>query len=129
MSRILIDTHIALWWLSAPERLSETALARLLDTHTEVLFSAVSTTELAVKLAVGKLTLAHSLDELVSGLFHDDGFVGLPFSHEHALELARLPLHHRDPFDRMLVAQARIEGVPLVSADRALERYDVAVLW
>lgn len=129
MSRVLIDTHVALWWLSTPERLSETVLALLLDPHTEVLFSSVSTTEMAVKLAIGKLRLAIPLDDLVSDLFHRDGFVGLTYTHEHALELARLPLHHRDPFDRMLVAQARAEDVPMVTADRAIQGYDVTVLW
>ena len=129
MNRVLLDTHAVLWWLSAPERLPPRALAAMRSPNTEVLFSSVSTAELAVKLGIGRLTLPVPLDRLVSDLFLRDGFTGLPFTHDHALALARLPLHHRDPFDRMLVAQASAEAVPIVTADAALQQYAVTILW
>jgi len=127
--RVLVDTHVVLWALTAPEKLGASARETLRAGSTQVLYSSVTTTELAVKLALGKLILPVPLAELVAGLFREEGFTGLPYTHEHALELGRLPPHHRDPFDRMLIAQARVEGVPLVTADRVLHRYDVPILW
>lgn len=126
---LLIDTHVALWWVAAPERLSVLARSLLEDADTRVLFSSISSAEIAIKHGIGRLTLPAPVNRFVTQLFTHEGFTPLAFEHAHAFELAQLPLHHRDPFDRMLIAQARAERVPLVSADTAFARYDVDLRW
>jgi PIN domain nuclease of toxin-antitoxin system len=123
--RMLLDTHVVLWSVEAPHRLGPAARADLSDRSHEVLVSVVALWELATKRAIGKLQL--DVVELVDELRSQDIDL-LPVRPEHALSVADLPLHHRDPFDRMLVAQARHEGLTLVTADRRLEAYSVAVL-
>ena len=127
--RALLDTHVVLWWLGAAERLTATVRALLEDPASEILVSSVSSAEIAIKHSLGRLVLPGAPSSLVTGLFREDGFVPLPFEHAHAFELARLPLHHRDPFDRMLVAQARVEDVPLVTTDAKLGAYEVHLVW
>jgi len=128
-SAILVDTHVALWWVAAPERLSPLARSLIEDGETKVLFSSVSSAEIAIKHGIGRLELPVPVNRLVTQLFTDDGFTPIAFEHAHAFELANLPLHHRDPFDRMLIAQARTERIPLVSADAAFAHYEVALCW
>jgi PIN domain nuclease of toxin-antitoxin system len=89
----------------------------------------VVTAEIAIKHAIGRLKLPATPAELITALLREHGFEPLALEHAHSLELGRLPLHHRDPFDRMLVAQCRIERLHLVSCDRSMGLYDVDILW
>lgn len=127
--RALLDTHALLWWMAGADRLSPAARALFEDPQSELLWSSVSTAELAIKASIGRLQLARPLPELIGRVFAEDGIEPLELRHVHAFELGRLPLHHRDPFDRLLVAQARSEGVPLVSKDASISLYDVRVIW
>jgi PIN domain nuclease of toxin-antitoxin system len=126
--RLLIDSHVWLWWLAGSERLNDVALEALADGANEVFLSSASVWELAVKHALGRLTLPTALDRLMPQALSDDGIVGLPIEIVHSLRAGTLPLHHRDPFDRMLVAQAQVEGLTLVTADRHLANYEVTIL-
>lgn len=121
--RLLLDTHVVLWQLGASHRLGRRTEKAIAGAG-ELLFSVVSFAEIGVKAAIGRLTVDAGLaDEVVRlGL----RLVGL--TADHGLAVARLPLHHRDPFDRLLVAQARAEQLTLVTADRRLAQYDVPVL-
>ncbi|WP_038055083.1 type II toxin-antitoxin system VapC family toxin [Thermus amyloliquefaciens] len=115
---LLLDSHILLWWLSDDERLTRKA-RRLIQKADRVFVSAATTWELAVKASLGKLRMPEGLLEVVE----EEGFTHLPITPEHAMAVLSLPWHHRDPFDRMLVAQAMVEGLRLVSADEGLLPY------
>lgn len=123
--RLLLDTHVWLWWQLDHPRLG-TAARAVIATASEVRLSAASVWEMSIKSALGKLSLpkgARILRELEL-----DGFVPLPIELEHAVRVADLPALHRDPFDRMLVAQAMLEGLTLVTADPQLGKYGVQLL-
>lgn len=123
--RLIPDTHVVLWWAHGDRRLSDAAREALSDGRAEVLLSAAVAWEIAIKQGVGKLSARRSM---VSDLLRA-GARELPISIAHTLELERLPDHHRDPFDRILVAQARVENAVLITADAALVRYGAPVLW
>jgi PIN domain nuclease of toxin-antitoxin system len=123
--KLLLDTHAALWFLSGDDRLSENARRQLTDDTNRILLSAAVVWEVAIKRELGKLTVP---DEYLS-LLLDAGVQPLPVSLEHAAAVEQLPPHHRDPFDRMLVSQARAEDAALVSRDEALRPYDVTLIW
>jgi len=114
---------------ASPERFSKAAISLIDDAQNELLLSAVSSWEIAIKSALGKLALPIPPEDYVPDRMRSSGVVGLPIEHSHALRVASLPLHHRDPFDRLLVAQAQVEGLSLLSADRQLARYDLEVQW
>jgi len=121
--RLLLDTHVVLWQLSGVRSLGARGQATI-ATAGELAFSVVSFAEIGVKAAIGKLAVPHDLDAHIIGT----GIRILGLSAEHGLAVANLPLHHRDPFDRLLIAQARQEGFTLVTADTRIHAYDVAVL-
>ena len=121
--RLLLDSHVALWWLEGADDLGPESTA-LIESADEVRFSAVTPWELGIKRALGKLDFP---DDLVAAL-EAAGFEALPITAAHADLAPRLPGHHRDPFDRMLVAQARAEALTLVTADETLRPYDVPLL-
>jgi PIN domain nuclease of toxin-antitoxin system len=123
--KLLLDTHAALWSVGNAERLGENARRHIVDDTNRVVLSAVVVWEIAIKRSLGKLEVP---DEYVSVLL-DAGALPLPVSVDHAAAVERLPMHHRDPFDRMLVAQARIEGAAIVSRDDALSPYGVTLIW
>jgi PIN domain nuclease of toxin-antitoxin system len=123
--KLLLDTHAALWFLSGDERLSENAQRHLTDDSNRILLSAAVIWEIAIKRLLGKLTVP---DEYLS-LLLDAGVQPLPVSVAHAAAVEHLPRHHRDPFDRMLVSQATLEGGALVSRDQALRPYGVTLIW
>ncbi len=127
--KILVDTHAMLWWLRDDSRLSEQARRLFQDGRTNLLWSMVSSWELAVKVSIGKLYLDRPVHRLFADLVSEQGVEVVPITHEHCTLVAKLPLHHRDPFDRMLVAQAQSASVPLLTADRKLAAYDVATIW
>ena len=124
--RVLLDTHALIWALDAPERLPQTFLDTLDKAGVTVFASAASTWEIAIKVALGRLRFP--IEKLPTAL-SDAAFKELQVSIAHGLEMARLPLIHRDPFDRLLVAQARHEGLTLVTRDPTVRRYPIDTLW
>ena len=123
--KLLLDTHAALWWLAGDERFGARAAQALAERSNQVLLSAAVVWEVAVKRALGMLEAPDGF----AGVLLGAGATPLPVGLHHAAAVADLPAHHRDPFDRMLVAQARIEDAVLVSRDPALRPYDVRVTW
>jgi PIN domain nuclease of toxin-antitoxin system len=121
---LLLDTHVVLWWRANDARLGSDARAAIRDAAV-VWVSSASAWEVAIKTALGRLRLAASFAEGVAA----SGFDRLAITFDHAEAVASLPRHHADPFDRMLVAQARVERMTLVTADRAFAGYDVRCLW
>ena len=119
---LLLDSHTLLWWIVDPDRVGPMAQSAITDEAVHV--SAVTVWELGIKVAQGKL----EMPEPPSVAVEANEFHPLPITFAHAIEAAALPTHHRDPFDRMLVAQARIEGLTLVTADQGLRDYDVALM-
>jgi PIN domain nuclease of toxin-antitoxin system len=114
---------------TAPERFSARVRGLLEELDTELLFSAASAWEIAIKYALGKLPLPEPPARYVVSRMERGGILALPVEHAHALHAGELPLHHRDPFDRLLVAQAKLESLPLLTADTQLEPYGVELLW
>ncbi len=126
--KLLLDTHAWLWLQHAPERLGS-ALSATQDPAHELLFSAASSWEIAIKFALGKLTLPVPPTSYVPDRIASSGVVPLAVHHSHALAVAALPLHHRDPFDRLLVVQAVAEGASIVTSDDAFRPYNVDLVW
>jgi PIN domain nuclease of toxin-antitoxin system len=124
---LLLDTHVLIWWLERSPRLVARAKRTLLSPNTQPTVSAASIWEISVKAAVGKLRLIDPLESWVPRL-REWGVRELPISFEHAIAVGNLPLHHSDPFDRMLVAQAQCEGLAIVTADPAITAYDVRAI-
>ncbi|RFB83034.1 twitching motility protein PilT [Rhizobium leguminosarum bv. trifolii] len=120
--RLLLDTHALLWWLNDDEKLGNHARRLIGDPENDVLVSAVSLWEITVKLRIGKLDV--DIEEIVA-ILPDQGFDRLDISHAHLIALAALPLHHRDPFDHLLMAQAVAEGAYLVSDDQNVALYGI----
>ncbi len=121
MQRFLLDTHVFLWWLADAPELGSQTRARIAEPTNEVFVSAVTGWEIGIKKAMGKLVAPDNLDALVE----DEGFSHLPISFFHGEQAGALPHHHKDPFDRMLVAQAQAEGLVLVTRDRVIPSYGV----
>ncbi len=127
MSRFLLDTHVFLWMHADPGRLGS-ARALLEDGDNELFLSAASAWEIAIKSSIGKLALPEPPGRYVADRLVVGAVTPMPVRHDHALAVADLPRHHNDPFDRLLIAQARIEGLPLITADEALRPYDVELV-
>lgn len=124
----LLDTHCWLWLQTEPERFPDHLLSALADRAVDLFLSAASAWEIGIKHAAGRLTLPDAPAVYVPEGMRRTGTRELPVSHAHALAASALPPHHRDPFDRLLVAQSRLEGLPLVTADRAIGRYEVEMI-
>jgi PIN domain nuclease of toxin-antitoxin system len=122
--KLLLDTHAAIWWQRQDRRLGREA-RRAIATADVVWVSASAGIEVAIKVAQGRLRL----DEPFHVMVAVDDFTELPLTLKHAEALERLPLHHRDPFDRILIAQARVEGATIVTHDRALAAYGTPIIW
>lgn len=127
--RLLLDTHALIWWALDLDRLGRTAHAALLDEKNTVFVSAASAFEMATKHRIGKLPAAARLLGDLPGYLAAQAFEALPITLDHALRAGRLPGPHRDPFDRMLVAQAHAEGLAVVSGDAVFDVYGVARVW
>lgn len=126
--RVLLDTQVWLWMLAAPERLSMRSRALVVSVETELVLSSASAWEIAIKHALGKLHLPEAPETYIPRLMARTGVTPLPIHHRHALHVASLPLYHRDPFDRLLVAQAQLEDLPILTADPGFRQYDVQTL-
>jgi PIN domain nuclease of toxin-antitoxin system len=127
--KLLLDTHALLWFIGGDVRLSAPARSAIEDMANVRLFSIASVWEIAIKVSLGKLVLDVSFSELIPMQLHANAIELLPIRPEHTAELLSMPFHHRDPFDRMLVAQATVEGARIVSADAVLDAYDSQRLW
>lgn len=126
---LLLDTHALLWLVSEPERVPARAREACADAGTRRWVSVASVWELSIKVGLGKLSLPLALPEFIASRMDRTVAALMPISLAHTLAVADMPRHHGDPFDRMLVAQARAEGLTLVSGDPAMRAYDVPVLW
>ena len=127
--KYLLGTAVWLWSLAEPERIHDLAREIIGQGRTELYLSAASSREISIKSALGKLSLPEPPARYVPKRLAAQGIRPLPTTHLHALAVADLPLHHRDPCDRILVAQAQIEEMTLLTADRAFDKYRVEVLW
>ncbi|HEX5727235.1 MAG TPA: type II toxin-antitoxin system VapC family toxin [Longimicrobiaceae bacterium] len=127
--KLLLDTHALLWFLGGNERLSAQARSAIEDLSNQRLFSMAGAWEVAIKVSLGKLSLHAPFEQLVPGELRANAIELLPILPQHVIALASLPFHHRDPFDRMLVAQATVEGASVVSADPTLDAYEIPRIW
>ena len=126
--RLLLDTQALLWFLNGSERLQEAARNLILEEDNEVLVSAASLWEIAIKASVGKLELRRPFRELFPDQLSSNGIDVLPIMPEHLSGLVNLPFHHRDPFDRLIIAQAISEHLPIVTSDPTFQQYPVEVI-
>jgi PIN domain nuclease of toxin-antitoxin system len=124
----LLDTHVWLWMLADPSRIQADLLAEIASSRTRLLLSAASSWEIAIKWSAGRLTLPEPPDAYVPSRMQRTGVAGLAVEHTHTLQVANLPPHHRDPFDRLLVAQAQVERLTILTADPLFDAYDVPVI-
>ena len=127
--KILVDTACWLWSLTEPERLNKRARDLLSDSRQELFLSAASSWEIAIKAALGKIELPDPPEKYIPARMAAFNIMRLPVEHSHALRVFTLASHHRDPFDRILIAQAQIEGMAILTADRAFGAYDVKIIW
>jgi PIN domain nuclease of toxin-antitoxin system len=127
--RLLLDTHVLVWSFASPARLTKAARDILVERDNDILVSAASAWEIATKHRLGKFPEAGKLLDDFRRNLDSAGFTGLPISLDHARAAGALPGPHKDPFDRMLIAQAQIERLTVVTADRVFQAFDIAVLW
>jgi PIN domain nuclease of toxin-antitoxin system len=127
--RALLDAHAFIWWVLDMPNLSDESRRVLADGANEILVSVASSYEIVYKAEQGRLTLPEAPGDYVRSRIAANGFTSLPIGFAHALRAGALPRIHGDPFDRILVAQAQIEGIPIVTADPAISRYDVETIW
>ena len=126
---LLLDTHTLLWFVEDAAALSGRAKAAIEDIDNTPLYSIASVWEMAIKLGLGKLAMSRPLYPEFAGMLDEHGFQQLEISYRHASAVAGLPRHHRDPFDRLLIAQALVENLPIVSVDAAFDPYAVTRIW
>lgn len=124
MKRILLDTHVLLWWLADDPKLGTNARDLISNGNNEIYVSAASSWEISIKKRNGKLTGPDNIDSIVE----QERFIKLPVSLVHGEAAGQLPDHHRDPFDRMLIAQAQTEKLTILTADEKIQQYDAAVI-
>ena len=127
--KVLLDTHIFLWWISDDSRLSDRAREVIGDGRNELFFSAASGWEISSKAGLGRLDVPEDLQRFIADQLSRNAIQVLPIYLSHALHTGSLPGHHRDPFDRILVSQAILEKLPLLSADPQISPYPVQVVW
>jgi PIN domain nuclease of toxin-antitoxin system len=127
--RVLIDTHIFLWWNTNDPQLSLRAKEVISDGNNEVFLSAASAWEIAIKAAKKRLVLPEDPAKYVSSRMNQHRFQPLPVQVSHALHVYDLPFHHDDPFDRLLIAQSQLERLPLITVDSEIKKYEVKIIW
>ncbi|MDD5224309.1 MAG: type II toxin-antitoxin system VapC family toxin [bacterium] len=126
--RILLDTQIFLWWIADDSRLSEKAREIIRNSENQLFLSAASGWEIAIKAGLGRIRLPQNPQGFVSRQLSANSIESLPIQMSHALQTFALPLHHRDPFDRIIVAQAQLEKMTVLSSDPQIARYEVKVI-
>ena len=127
--KLLLDTHAFIWWDGEPNRVSPNALAQCQNRANELWLSVASVWEMQIKLQLGKLRLSLPLAKLIESQQQTNGLQVLPITLAHVLAIEQLPDHHKDPFDRLLIAQANVEGAVLISHDPLFAKYPVKVVW
>jgi PIN domain nuclease of toxin-antitoxin system len=127
--RLLLDTHVALWWVAGSNQLSARAAEMLSNPSTVNLFSVASAWEIATKYEIGRLKLPGTPADLLDRLTEELDLTILPIDVSDALKSATLPWHHRDPFDRLIIAQAIIHDVPILTSDKRIAQYSIPVFW
>jgi PIN domain nuclease of toxin-antitoxin system len=127
--RMLVDTHALLWFALNDSQLSSTADALIRNRSNLILVSPISYWEIAIKMSTGKYSLTVPYSRFFQDAIFGNGFSVLPIEIKHAAIIATLPFHHKDPFDRLLIAQALSENIPILSADAAFDPYGVTRLW
>ena len=127
--KVLLDTHTFLWWIADSPRLSARAREVIRDSNNELFFSAASGWEIAIKAQLGRLQLPDNLEQFIVGQLSLNTILVLPIQLRHALHVYTLPQHHRDPFDRMLVAQSQVENLPILTTDPQIAQYEVKTIW
>ena len=125
---LLLDTHVFIWWALTPERLPTPFASACLDPSNTLFLSVASVWEVQIKVQLGKLDLHQPLESLIRSQQQQNALVLLPVQESHVFELTQLPNHHKDPFDRMMIAQTRVEGLTLLSTDAKVLLYPVQVL-
>ncbi len=127
--KLILDTHVFIWWTLTPEKLSSTVINLINNDDNRLLLSIASIWEMQIKITIGKLHFDESLSEVVGSQRNINDVQILPIELEHIWQLDNLPLHHKDPFDRMLIAQALTENIPIMSIDSAFNQYPVQIIW
>ena len=127
--RILLDTHTFLWWTEDSPKLSVAARAAMTNGKNELFLSVVSAWEIAIKAQLGKLAVSGDLPDFITEQIYRNRVSVLAVQLQHALEVASLPLLHRDPFDRLLIAQSRLEQIPILTLDPLISQYEVETIW
>lgn len=127
--RVLLDTHSFLWFISGSPNLSATARSLIEDSSNQPYLSVASLWEIAIKVSIGKLSLGQPFEVLIPQQLTRNGIDLLGIEISHAAVVSKLPFHHRDPFDRLLIAQAMVEQMPIVGADSAFDAYNAKRLW
>lgn len=127
--KLLLDTHTFIWWVIEPTKISAQALGLLQDQSNDLFLSVVSVWEMQIKLQIGKLKFNLPLAQLITEQQQTNQLSILPVTLEHVLALDSLPFHHKDPFDRLLITQANLEGAVLVSNDAIFSNYSVKLAW
>lgn len=126
---LLLDTHAFIWWDIEPTRLSPHALALCQDPNNQLVLSVVSVWEMQIKIQLGKLNFTKPLADMIARQQKVNNMEILPVRLSHALAIKTLPLVHKDPFDRLLIAQAKVEGMPIMSRDSMFSAYPITVEW
>jgi len=127
--KYLLGTHAFLWFISNDKRLSKNANALIRDRSNELYFSSASAWEISIKVGLGRLSIQDEMESFLLDQLSENGILPLPITIPHAAYISKLPGIHKDPFDRILIAQSVIEEMPLLSRDRTVKKYDVNVIW
>ncbi len=127
--KFLLDTHVFLWWITESPKLSPRATEIISDGENEIYISAASGWEIAIKAKLGRLDMPEHPEDYIPEQIRRNGFLVLPISMDHALFVFNLPDYHKDPFDRLLISQGLLEGLPILSADAEIGRYNLQVVW
>ena len=125
--RLLIDTHILIWFLEGNKSLSNSHQKIIEESNNDVLLSIASLWEIAIKISIGKLTLSQPLGDVIKQIDAESIEI-LPISPEHTLQVSTMPFHHRDPFDRIIIAQCQVENLPVISNDKSFSDYSIKLL-
>lgn len=126
--RLLLDTHVFIWFVLSPSQLSATALAAIQNPQSRIFLSLVSAWEMGIKSGLGKLSLTQPIEPFIEDQARRNRFEILPITLPHIAAVERLPQHHRDPFDRLLIAQSITEAMPLISADHSFDAYPITLI-
>lgn len=127
--KALIDTHVFLWWITDDSRISNRAIEFMTEGSNDLFFSSASCWEIAIKSDLGRIELPDKPESFITSQLNVNGIEPLPIYLRHALNIVNLPGIHKDPFDRMLISQAQLEELPIISSDKIIKKYDIEVIW